>query len=196
MKQDLRGKHIQVVGLGKSGQGAALLGKARGARVSATDRNKKIEFDLTLIENAGVEIYLGVENLIPDVGLVIVSPGVGPDNNIIKEAENKKIPVIGEMEFAFEVCKVPIIGITGTDGKSSVVTMVEACLKAAGIPAWAGGNLGEPLSALVIDQEKMKFLKWIVLEISSYNLERINTFQPKISCILNLARIICLDIKT
>ena len=187
MEKDLKGKHIQVAGLGKSGRGAAILGHYLQARVSVTDKKSVIEPDLSDLQSKEIEIHQGSERLLPDVDILIASPGIPPDNKIITEAKTQKIPVIGEMEFSSRYCTVPIIGITGTDGKSSVVTMVGSCLESSGIPAWVGGNLGTPLSELAANPEKMNTLKWVVLEVSSYNLERIETFHPKISAILNLA---------
>lgn len=176
--------NIQVVGLGKSGKSAALLAFRLGANVTATDGKRNV--DTLVFENTNVNLELGCDDFIEGTDLLIVSPGVGPHHEAVREAEKKGIKILGEMEFASQNCNTPIIAVTGTDGKSSVVSMVGEVLEDSGFKTWVGGNLGIALSEFLLEESSNSY-DWIVLEVSSYNLERIEHFHPKISAILNLA---------
>ena len=187
---DLAGKRVVVVGLGASGVAATRLALARGATVTATD--SKAEEALSPDARAtsaalaalGVQLALGGHGKagIETADLVVVSPGV-PDFHELSRAIAAGVPVIGEVEMAVRALPpgVPIIAVGGTNGKSTTTSLVGAILEAAGRRAFVGGNLGEPLS-LHVDEA------WdaIVLEVSSFQMERAPTFRPRVSILLNV----------
>ncbi|HWJ40502.1 MAG TPA: UDP-N-acetylmuramoyl-L-alanine--D-glutamate ligase, partial [Candidatus Limnocylindrales bacterium] len=177
---ELSNKHVMVVGLGVSGIAAARFLAARGAKLVMTDRRVDIERG-NLPEGA---LKLGAEDAgwLDDVELVVTSPGVPRDSILLRAATERRIPVIGEIELASQFLDAPIVAITGTNGKSTVVVLLGEILKAAGRRTFVGGNLGTPLIDAVDG-------KWdiAVVEVSSFQLEWIEKFQPKAGVHLNLS---------
>jgi UDP-N-acetylmuramoylalanine--D-glutamate ligase len=181
------GQRLHIVGLGKSGVAAALLAAARGYRVSATDAKGPDDIpEAGRLKAAGVALDLGGHDRqrFLEADLVVVSPGVGPLDEI-RAAEAAGVPVLSEIEFASRYFVSRIAAVTGTNGKSTVTSMIAAILAKTGMPVWAGGNLGTALSTAV-DAEANRPGGWIVLELSSFQLERIAAFRPHIAVILNL----------
>jgi UDP-N-acetylmuramoylalanine--D-glutamate ligase len=181
----LTGKRVLVVGLGKSGVAAARLLQARGAQVTVTDRKEKEALSEASADLAGLPIRFQLGGHRPDellsTDLIVVSPGIPADEPFIQAAEKRKIPVIGEIELAADFITSPILAITGTNGKSTTTTLVGEILKAAGKKVFVGGNLGRPLSeAAASDWD------FVVAEVSSFQLERVKAFHPKIAAYLNL----------
>jgi len=176
---DLKGKRAMVVGLGVSGRAVARFLSRRGAALVLTD-NKT---DLAAGDLPPGEIHLGFESAawLKGVDLLVTSPGVPRDSILLREATARGISVIGEVELASRFVKAPIIGITGTNGKSTVTTMVGEILKAADKNVFVGGNLGTPLSdAIDLDPEAL------VIELSSFQLEWIEKFRAHVAVHLNL----------
>jgi UDP-N-acetylmuramoylalanine--D-glutamate ligase len=181
------GQRLHIVGLGRSGVAAALLAAARGYRVSATDAKGPGDIpEAGRLQAAGVELDLGGHDRARflEADLVVVSPGVGPLVEL-REAEEAGVPVISEIEFASRYFVSRIAAVTGTNGKSTVTSMIAAILEKTGMPVWAGGNLGTALSSAV-DAEANRPEGWIVLELSSFQLERVAAFRPHVAVILNL----------
>ena len=183
---DLRGKKIVVVGLGTSGAAAARLCLAHGAHVVGTDAKKVEELSegARALADKGAELRGGgIDNA--DFGmadLIVVSPGV-PSFPKLEEAEKMGIHAIGEVELAYR-CNAypcPVVAIGGTNGKSTVTSLVAALLKGAGKKVFAGGNLGEPWSDHADEQFDV-----VVLEVSSFQMERIDTFHPNVAALLNV----------
>jgi len=176
---ELKGKRVMVVGLGVSGRAAARCLSARGALLLLTDKKT----DLDLSEFPRGEVHLGFESAswLRGVDLVVTSPGVPRDSILLREAVAQGIPVIGELELASRLMKAPIIGITGTNGKSTVTTMIGDILKAAGKRVFVGGNLGTPLI-----EAAGKDVDTLVIEISSFQLEWIDQFRAHVGIHLNL----------
>ena len=179
---DLQGKRVMVVGLGISGRAAARLLAARGAKLVMTDRNADLPHsDLP----AGV-VHLGVEDAAwlgpPDpIELVVASPGVPPASLLMSTARARRIPIIGELELASRFVSAPMVAITGTNGKSTVTVMLGEICQAAGLKTFVGGNLGTPLAAAAgVTYDAA------VIEVSSYQLELIETFRPHVAIHLNL----------
>lgn len=183
---DLRGKEVVVVGLGTSGVAAARLCLARGARVVGTD-GKSID---ALGRTAQELMALGADvrgGSIEDAefgkaDLVVVSPGV-PNFPALAAAEKAGVKITGEVELSF-ICRkfpCPVAAIGGTNGKSTVTTLVAALLEGAGKKVFAGGNLGEPWANHA--DEKFDF---VVLEVSSFQMERIDAFHPNSAALLNV----------
>lgn len=182
------GRRVAVVGLGRSGQAAARLLCRAGCRVSVTDANRSpaLEEIGAALRAQGVEaVELGghTEALIERSELVVVSPGLAETVAPIQWATRRGLPVVSEIELAFRFCPARVVAVTGTNGKSSVVTMLAQVVRATGRDAVACGNLGVPFSA-VIDQLTPESLA--VVEVSSFQLIRCDTFRPAIGVLLNL----------
>ena len=186
---DLRGKKVAVVGLGRSGVVAANLLLEKGAKVSITDclDNQKIRENVHTLKNKkniiSIETGRHTEDLIKGQNLVVVSPGVPLDSLPVLWAKKRNIPVIGEIELAFAACCAPIIAITGTNGKTTVTTLLGQIFKDAGRKCVVCGNIGNPFSAEVarISNEHV-----VILEVSSFQLETIDKFKPKVAVVLNV----------
>lgn len=185
-KPDLQSLRVLVVGLGSSGKAAARLASSRGARVTAADARNE-----TALGNApnalraqGIIVRCGGHpaSLAAEADLVIVSPGVRPDTEVLADARRRGVPVWGELELASRFCRGRILGITGTNGKSTTTSMAGAILRSAGIPGGTGGNLGTPLSEL-LEQDSEAAVH--AVEISSFQLETVDAFRASIAAILN-----------
>lgn len=178
---------VHIVGLGKSGSAAALLAMRMGFDVTATDAKSAGEIpDCGKLRAAGIVLDLEGHDarLFREADLVIVSPGIGRLKEI-EEAEKAGVPVISEIEFAGRFFKSRTVAVTGTNGKSTVVTMIASILDQTGMPMWVGGNIGTALSTAV-DSDANAPGGWIVLELSSFQLERVVEFHPRIAVILNI----------
>ena len=138
------------------------------------------------LSSQGVEeVELGRHSLrlVAESEGVVVSPGIADTCPLVQGAIERRIPIISEIELAFQFCRAPVLAVTGTNGKSSVVTLIEAVLRASGKTAIACGNLGVPFSAVVgrLPREAIA-----VVEVSSFQLSWCDTFRPKIGVLLNL----------
>lgn len=182
-----KGRRAAVVGLGRSGQAAARLLCRAGCRVWATDLHDTPELRRVRdgLEAHGVEaVELGGHSrrLIEQAELLVVSPGV-PDAGPIHWAEEERLPILSEIELAFHFCPAPIVAVTGTNGKSTAVTLIAAVLAAAGRPAIACGNLGIPFSSVV---ERLTSVDMAIVEVSSFQLLRCEQFRPRVGVLLNI----------
>jgi len=184
---ELKDKIVTVVGLGNSGQNAALLLRDLGAMVKATDSGDtpSARHSAEILRKRGVEIELGrhTEEFIKGSGLIVVSPGIEPSSQVMAWAKKFRIPIIGEMELGFRFCKGKIIAITGTNGKSTVTTLIGEILKNSGKDFVVCGNIGNSLCGEI---SRIKEDTWVVLEVSSFQLETIKFFKPHIALILNI----------
>jgi UDP-N-acetylmuramoylalanine--D-glutamate ligase len=178
---DLSGKKIIVVGLGRSGVAAARLCLAKGATVTGTDARAAGELGGDVLA-LPIELRAGGHEGVPfdAADLVIVSPGV-PPLAALDRAAAKGVSIIGELEFASRFVELPIVAVGGTNGKSTVTTAITALLEAAGKKVFAGGNLGAPLAEAVSGGHDV-----LVVEVSSFQLERAPTFHPHVSVLLNV----------
>ena len=178
---ELAGKSVIVVGLGKSGVAAAKLCLARGARVIATDSAaaEKLSPEARAL---GAELVLGGHTGVDfkAAHLIVVSPGV-PDFAELRAAELSGVEIIGELELAARFLDAPIVAIGGTNGKSTTTTLIGDMFNAGKLKAFVGGNLGTP-TAEAVDRN------WdvVVLEVSSFQLERAPRFAPRVSVLLNI----------
>jgi UDP-N-acetylmuramoylalanine--D-glutamate ligase len=185
----LKGKKIVVVGIGISGRAASLLLKKQGAFVYATDSRVTQELSHVAgeLEAEGIRVELGkyTPDLVTAADLIVVSPGVKDDSDILNIAEKKSIPIISEIELASWFCKGPIIAVTGTNGKSTIVTLTGLMLKASGKGPVVCGNIGKVFSGAVFD---IREGQPAVVEVSSFQLKRIDKFKPKIALIANITQ--------
>jgi len=184
---DLKNKKVTVIGLGNSGFNAAMLAADNGAKVWGTDAGDSpaLREAKSKLEARGIKVEIGAhtEGFIKGSELVVLSPGVEESSPALKWARVYKIPVIGEMEFGYRFCKGKIIAITGTNGKSTVTTLVGQILKDGGFSTVVCGNIGNSLCGEINRIDKNT---WVVLEVSSFQLETIVDFKPNIAVILNI----------
>lgn len=180
----LRGKKVVVVGLGESGVAAALLCLAQGAVVIGTDAAPEARLPAAARELAGKGITLSVGGHDPAVfasaDVVVVSPGV-PSFPALENAAAGGTPVIGELELAARFVTAPIVAIGGTNGKSTTTALTHKMLAAEGKKAFIGANFGVPLSRAALDPFDV-----LVLEVSSFQMERAPTFHPRVAALLNV----------
>lgn len=185
MTFSVSGKNTIVIGAGRSGVPAAKLLRERGAQVTLADSAHTIDREGEL-RAAGVTVELGAHraDLLMQAELVVLSPGVDPEQPMIASARRNGVPVIGELELASRWLKGRVIAITGTKGKSTTTTLTSRMLTEAGFDAPAGGNIGTALSAQV-DASTSDTLH--VVETSSFQLEGTDAFHPWIAVLLNLS---------
>ncbi|HUO06413.1 MAG TPA: UDP-N-acetylmuramoyl-L-alanine--D-glutamate ligase [Candidatus Binataceae bacterium] len=176
---ELNGKRVMVVGMGASGAAAARFLHEHDARLVMTDLRADIPRD----DLPPGEFHLGSQDAawVRGVDLVVTSPGVPRNSILLRAAVADGIPVIGEIELASRFITAPIVAVTGTNGKSTVVVLLGAILKAAGMRAFVGGNLGTPLVRAIGEPNDA-----IVAEVSSFQLEWIESFHPHVGVHLNL----------
>ncbi|WP_022853407.1 UDP-N-acetylmuramoyl-L-alanine--D-glutamate ligase [Thermodesulfatator atlanticus] len=184
----LKGKTVVVVGFGRSGQAATRLLLVAGARVivsEARPREKLSAAVLRSFEEQGVLFDTGGHRpeTFERADLVVLSPGVPPE--AAARAYARDIPVIGELELAWRFLSPEkrVIAITGTNGKTTTTAMVTDILRLSGKKVFVGGNFGTPLSEFLLTGERADY---VVLEVSSFQLETIETFRPKVAVILNI----------
>jgi UDP-N-acetylmuramoylalanine--D-glutamate ligase len=187
MSLELVDKRVLVVGLGRSGVAAARVCAARGARVTVTDRRPAADLAAALAElPAGVARELGGHRRETFVSaeLIVLSPGV-PEIPELAAARAAGVDITGELELASHFVSAPIVAITGTNGKSTTTTLIGDMLKATGRPTFVGGNLGEPL-AEAIGTPAAGTDGFCVVEASSFQLETVRAFRPRVAVLLNI----------
>jgi UDP-N-acetylmuramoylalanine--D-glutamate ligase len=186
-KLELKGKRLLVVGLARTGVATALFCAERGARVAATDTRSADELGdcVSKLRHAGVQLQLGgySDAILHGQELVVPSPGVPADAPLLTQARDLKITVWSEIELASWFLHGRLIGITGSNGKTTTTTLVDHILRHAGFATVLAGNIGTPLIALV---NKTAEDTVTVAELSSFQLELIETFRPSIAVLLNL----------
>jgi UDP-N-acetylmuramoylalanine--D-glutamate ligase len=185
---ELRGKRVLVVGLARTGVATAQFCAARGGKVTATDSRSENEIGDAAqpLRAAGIHLELGGHNekTLLDQDLIVASPGVPADGTLLQAARAKGVTIWSEIELADRFLKGRMIGITGSNGKTTTTSLIAHILKSAGVPTILAGNIGTPLVSQV-EQTSDKTIT--VAELSSFQLELIDTFRPDISLFLNLS---------
>lgn len=177
-KQEYYKKKVVVVGLGISGLWVARWLAGQGADVTVSELKPEIDLDPDVcadIRELGAKLETGghrKESLL-NAEMIIVSPGVTHDMEPLNAALKKGIPVIGEFEFASRLIDTPVIAVTGTNGKSTVVALLGCALENAGLKVFVGGNIGTPLMAYATEERKADY---VVAEVSSFQLDTIEDF--------------------
>jgi len=184
---DVKGKRVLVVGLGKSGIASALFLADHGARVAVSDTKSEEELhhEIPQLLDRGIVVEAGYHNerTFKEQELIVISPGVPFDVPQLEQARRAGIPVIGEVELAARYLKGQIVAITGSNGKTTTTTLAGEIIAAGGKRTLVGGNIGTPAISFV---ETATDDTWVVLEVSSFQLETIETFHPKIAVVLNV----------
>lgn len=189
MNMELEGKKVAVIGLGRSGLAMVQFLCRRRARVMATDQKSEAELGcrtLTSLRMLGVHLELGhhtPESLLGS-DFILVSPGVPLSIEPIRRARAARIPILGEVEFAFRFLSGHIIGVTGSNGKTTVTKLIGAILARAGRCVHLGGNIGVPLTSLI---DRVGETDYVVAELSSFQLETIDQFRPHIAVMTNIS---------
>ena len=185
MRFDVTNKRVTVAGAARSGLAAAELLARRGARVTLSESRRDVP-ETEPLKALGVELELGGHHdaTFADADLVVLSPGVPPEQPAVQAARDRGVPVIAEIELAFRWLQGRVIAITGTKGKSTTTTLTGRILETAGFKVTVGGNIGAPLSAQVSLSTPDTFH---VVETSSFQLEQIDTFHPWIAVMLNFS---------
>ena len=186
--KNYKGKNVAVLGLGRSGEAAAILLFGLGARVTVLDSAEAETFDAAKLQKLGgmgLHILGGksAEETDAPYDLAVLSPGIDPKCALVQNLLLRGIPIIAEIELAYQSSSTPVIGITGTNGKTTTTELVAAMLTSTGTRTEAGGNIGKPYSEIVGEGHPLDV---ITLEVSSFQLERIQKFRPAISVWLNL----------
>lgn len=185
---DLSDRRILVIGLGKTGVATARFLAEKGSHVIVVDEKNESELQESLrsLGDVNVELKLGVfrGDMVSMVDLVVPSPGVPPFNSFLMDAREKNIPIVSELELAFRFLHQPIIAITGTNGKTTTTKLTGEILKNWGKKVFVGGNIGNPL--IEVANKKSEY-DYLVVEVSSFQLQWIESFHPFVAVLLNMS---------
>ncbi len=184
---EVRGKRVLVVGVARTGLAAARFLLDRGARVTISERRPRAELpaEVEALERAGATIEAGGhgESTFAEQDLIVLSPGVPLTLEPLARATRRGVPVVSELELASAYLAAPVVAITGTNGKSTTTTLIGLVGEAAGLRTFVGGNLGTPLITAVAQAAHPELA---VVEVSSFQLEAIHDFRPRVSIVLNV----------
>ena len=180
---ELAGARVLVVGLARSGSAAAEALVGRDASVVGFDRDEALA--VGRLRELGVEVHLGSEEetLLKGIDLVVKSPGVPGESLLVRRARERELPVWSEIELGVRLLPNPLLGVTGTNGKTTTTELLGAVFHAAGRPVEVAGNVGRPLTSLV---GSVPDDAWVVCELSSFQLEDVETLKPHVAVLLNV----------
>ncbi len=185
---DLTGKKALVVGLGKTGLALCRFLTAQGASVTATDSSPagSLTAALEALQGLPLTLEVGVPEPAtwPEQDLIVLSPGVAPELPWLQEAAKRGTPVLGDLEVASHFFRLPVLAISGTNGKTTTTTLVGELLRASGRHPLVGGNIGTPLVEMVAAQNQADSL---VVEISSFQLDTAPSFHAQAAALLNVS---------
>ena len=181
---DPMNSRLVILGAGESGVGAALLGKAKGYDVFVSDAGKIKAPYRKELESAGIEFEEGrhSEDRILSADLVVKSPGIPDKVRLVQSIREKLIPVVSEIEFAYHFLKGKIIAITGSNGKTTTTSLIYHIMHKAGMDVALAGNIGNSLARTITEKQ----YDYYVVEISSFQLDDVESFHPHISVITNI----------
>ena len=180
------GKKIIVVGMGRSGVAAGewLLGEKAEVTMFDESTDPAVAEVGLRMKARGAEVITGQKSVLGrSFDRAILSPGISPDRPMVLELKAAGVPMLGELELGAQACLCPVVAVTGTNGKSTTTELITRILQAAGKRAVACGNYGKPLCEVALLSRE---LDWAVAEVSSFQLETIDTFRPRIAVYLNL----------
>ena len=184
-----KNQNIAVLGAGLSGIAAALLLKSEGAHVTVLDSAEEKDLLKSTIDNLRAQRVRVICGTAADEDssayqIAVLSPGIDPASRLARNFSSRNIDMIGELELGWRFCEIPVIAVTGTNGKTTTTELLAEMLNACGQRTIACGNIGKPLSAVARDKTQFDVL---TVEVSSFQLETIQTFRPSISLWLNFA---------
>jgi UDP-N-acetylmuramoylalanine--D-glutamate ligase len=183
----IKNKNIVVVGLGRTGLATARFLHQKGARVLVADTADEAQLgdSVRTLREMGVALELGPHRIasFQNADLIVVSPGVPHTIEPIEQAKSRGIPLMSEVELASRFIKEPIVAVTGTNGKTTTTELLGQMLQNSGVSVFVGGNIGNPLIEYVRSGQKKQV---VVAEISSFQLDTIDSFRPKVSVLLNI----------
>jgi UDP-N-acetylmuramoylalanine--D-glutamate ligase len=180
---ELAGTRVLVVGLARSGHAAAEVLCREGASVVGYDRDEGL--DAGRLHELGVELHVGreEETLLQGIDLVVKSPGVPGETALVERARTRGVPIWSEIELGARLLPNPLVGVTGTNGKTTTSELLGAIFRADGRAVEVAGNVGRPLTSLVGATAPEA---WVVCELSSFQLEDVHTLKPRVAVLLNL----------
>lgn len=190
MIPDYSQMNVAVLGAGESGSSAALLLRHAGARVTVLDSGDPVKLmpRVSNLISQDVAVSMGEEALsvatAKEFQMAVLSPGIDPAAPLVKALTARAVPIIGELELAWQFCKCPVLAITGTNGKTTTTELVDRMCRAAGLQSEAAGNIGPAFSAKVLETDH---LDYAVIETSSFQLEAIEKFHPRVAVWLGFA---------
>ncbi len=183
-----RHERVLVIGLGRSGIASCAVLRARGAKVFATDEKPRAALEATIAELAANDVAFvephAIESVLGALTACVVSPGVPLNIDLVRRVQAARISVYSEIEVAYRISKAPMVAITGTKGKTTTTALVGAMFRRAGKTTHVGGNIG---NALINETFVAQSGDWVIAEVSSFQLESIRSFKPRIAAILNLS---------
>ena len=181
------GETILVIGLGRSGVASTQVLRGRGVSVYATDEKPREELSeaIAQIEELGAQFIAPADiGKLQGVKAAVLSPGVPLNGPLVRRVQDASVPVLSEIEVAYRLCKAPIVAVTGTKGKSTTTSLIGHLFRSCAKRVFVGGNIGNPLIREVLDARPED---WVVAEVSSFQLESIRSFRPRVSVILNIS---------
>ena len=184
-----KNQNISVLGAGLSGSAAALLLRSEGAHVTVLDSAEEKNLLKSTIDNLRSQDVRVICGALADKDsstyqMAVLSPGIDPASRLARNFSSRKINMIGELELGWRSCELPVIALTGTNGKTTTTELVAQMLNACGQETIACGNIGKPLSEVAREKKRFDVL---TVEVSSFQLETIQSFRPSISLWLNFA---------
>jgi UDP-N-acetylmuramoylalanine--D-glutamate ligase len=183
----LKDKNIVVLGAARSGISAAELALQMGGRVFVSDNadEKGKRKQINILKGLGIPFeFGGHSDRVYSADMVILSPGIPQNIPVVQNIRQKGIPVLSEIELAYRFCKSPVIAVTGSNGKTTTTTLIGQMLRKQMPDAIMAGNIGCPFSSYVLKSEEKN---WAVVEVSSFQLETVEVFHPRVALILNLS---------
>jgi UDP-N-acetylmuramoylalanine--D-glutamate ligase len=184
LSERFAGEQVVVVGAGVAGAGSARALSAEGARVLITEARPEEDVASSAeLRALGIEVRAGghAPSHLEGATLVVTGPGVAPDTDVLRWARDRGLPVWGEMELGARLARAPYLAVTGTNGKTTVTSMIEACLRAGGYDALACGNIGLSFPEAAREERDV-----LVVEVSSFQLALQESFHPTVSVLLNV----------
>jgi len=182
------GETVLIIGLGRSGLASIEVLHEFGVTLYATDEKppEELRDAIAIAQASGAQFVApdSIESLLERLNYAVLSPGVPPTSPLVRRIDHANIPIIGEIELAYRLCKAPIIAVTGTKGKSTTTALLGHLLRGCGLEVRVGGNIGNPLIGEV---QGVGPDAWVVAEVSSFQLETIRAFKPRVAVLLNLS---------
>lgn len=184
----ISGEAILVIGLGRSGVASTNVLRGRGVTVYATDEKPREDLSdaVAAIEAMGAQFIAPADlaQVTGKLNAAVLSPGVPLNGPLVRRVQAANVPVLSEVEVAYRLCKAPIVAVTGTKGKSTTTSLIGHLFRSCGKTVHVGGNIGNPLIREVLDATPQD---WVIAEVSSFQLESIRSFRPRVAVILNIS---------